>query len=369
MRNHILISVILSLFITTTFAKPYQQPKELEENRMLYSLEDTKNKETYYYYTSLILLLVTGTGLIYFLVRTRELQGKNKDLSNKLKKVKEQKEQVESEVTALQNSKETMLAANMELQQKIANQSQKIVLSTQELNSFLYRASHDLKGPAATLAGLCKVAKISTEDPMLLEIFSKIDVIAIDMKNMLTKLRMIHDIQYSELEYEVLELDDILGDVKMEFLDNITDNNITFDIEFITEVDGFYSNALMVEYIIHNLIENSIMFRKPGNQSIVSVKLMQENDDLIIFVEDNGIGIAKEYKDRVFDMYFRSGEANEGHGLGLFVVSKAVNKLEGSISFDSQVWEGTCFEIKLPNLKVIEAKKIEEETEIPENNG
>lgn len=72
-----------------------------------------------------------------------------------------------------------------------------------------------------------------------------------------------------------------------------------------------------------------------------------------ITVEDNGIGIAKEYLSKIFDMFYRATEKSDGSGLGMYFVKQSIDKLEGFTNVESEEGVGTVFKISLPNqLKI-----------------
>ena len=70
-------------------------------------------------------------------------------------------------------------------------------------------------------------------------------------------------------------------------------------------------------------------------------------------VEDYGIGIPQDEQKHLFDRFFRASNVTniEGTGLGLNIVKKYVEMLDGTISFRSKIYEGTCFTVKVPNVK------------------
>jgi signal transduction histidine kinase len=73
-------------------------------------------------------------------------------------------------------------------------------------------------------------------------------------------------------------------------------------------------------------------------------------------VEDNGQGIGEQYQPMIFDMYFRGNDRSKGNGLGLYIVKKAVEKLNGTVSFTSSFGQGTVFSIDLPaNHHIVES--------------
>jgi signal transduction histidine kinase len=92
-------------------------------------------------------------------------------------------------------------------------------------------------------------------------------------------------------------------------------------------------------------------------------------DEVYMEFEDNGIGIGREYINKVFDMFFRATNNNEGAGLGLYIVREAIDKLDGKITIESELRKGTTFKIKIPNHYNKQNPKIQpkEETQSPSN--
>jgi signal transduction histidine kinase len=103
----------------------------------------------------------------------------------------------------------------------------------------------------------------------------------------------------------------------------------------------------MVKIIVENLFENAVFFARPG-EPFIKLKAVSFEDKVVIEVEDNGEGILPEYHDKVFEMYFRANERSKGNGLGLYIVAKAVERLQGTISFTSEVNIGTKFTLTFP---------------------
>jgi signal transduction histidine kinase len=79
------------------------------------------------------------------------------------------------------------------------------------------------------------------------------------------------------------------------------------------------------------------------------VAIAEEDHEIVLAVSDNGQGIAAQYHEQIFNMYFRGSENSKGNGLGLYIVKKATEKLKGRIVFESVFNEGSTFKIILPN--------------------
>jgi signal transduction histidine kinase len=103
--------------------------------------------------------------------------------------------------------------------------------------------------------------------------------------------------------------------------------------------------------ILINLISNAIKF-SPEN-SIIVIESVSVNESIAISVKDNGIGISDEDKKHLMERFYRGSNAIniQGTGLGMHIVSKYVERLNGKLEFESQLNCGTEFKIMLPNQK------------------
>ncbi len=119
-----------------------------------------------------------------------------------------------------------------------------------------------------------------------------------------------------------------------------------------------YSDRYRLSVIFNNIISNAIKYydeHKPEPFLRISVDI--EKDNVHMEFEDNGIGIDPEYLNKVFDMFFRATQNNEGAGLGLYIVQEAVEKLKGTVEIKSQLRKGTTFVIDMPNASIDNTKE------------
>jgi signal transduction histidine kinase len=145
-------------------------------------------------------------------------------------------------------------------------------------------------------------------------------------------------------------LREIFENVSSDFRDELQRKNVKVGFE--SKLSGpFVSYPAMVKTIMENLIENAIQFCG-FDHPYVKVIATESGRYVTLEVQDNGQGIQAEYQDRVFEMYFRGSERSKGNGLGLYIVQKAVQKLEGSITMSSIYEKGTTFTVMLPNRMV-----------------
>jgi signal transduction histidine kinase len=217
-----------------------------------------------------------------------------------------------------------------------------------ELDSFFYRVSHDLKGPISSLLGLHNLVKLEVKDEQAQHYFGmyqsqimRINNIVMDLINL---TRMNHnEVSAVKIDFESL-LDDCINAYR--YLDNYK------AIEFIKEIDPsieFHSEWAIVNTILQNLIENAIKYSRAEKDSFVRVAITNCHTHVSIEVEDNGMGIDRDFQNKIFDMFFRANDRVDGTGLGLYILKRAVERLHGEVRFTSEVLKGTKFTILIPN--------------------
>jgi signal transduction histidine kinase len=114
------------------------------------------------------------------------------------------------------------------------------------------------------------------------------------------------------------------------------------ELEFTTDV-----NRLKV--VINNLVANAIKHHDSSKaEPFIEVTAKQDDDLYVLSVRDNGLGIAREHHEKIFNMFYRASESSDGSGLGLYIVKETLAKLEGKISVQSDRGQGSNFIISIP---------------------
>ncbi len=278
--------------------------------------------------------------------QSEELTESNNTLIRLNEDLQEQREEIEAQSEELREASEIILSINKSLEDKVKERTQQLRQAYIELDTFFYRSSHDFRRPITTFMGLAEVAKITVKDEKALDLFEKVSDTAHSLDKMLRKLQSISDVGAQDLVYKEVLLRELIENVLMSFQDELRMKNIRITEE-LKLPKPFYSYAALVKVVIENILENAIQFSGIENQ-VIKISARQTDEHIILVIEDNGQGIAQEYHERVFDMYFRANITSKGNGLGLYIVQKAVFKLNGSISFQSVQYEGTVFTVELP---------------------
>jgi signal transduction histidine kinase len=216
-----------------------------------------------------------------------------------------------------------------------------------ELDSFFYRVSHDLKGPISSLLGLYNIVKLDVKDPVAVNLFDMYHSQTVRMNDIVMGLINLTEIKNTEKLKSKIDFSKLVDECvnSCRYLPSFTNIQIQKEIE---DFD-FYSEWAIINTILQNLIENSIKYSSNDRQAVVKINIKKENDFVSISVEDNGQGIALNHQGNVFNMFYRANDRAQGTGLGLYILKRAVERLNGTIELSSTPNEGSNFLVKLPN--------------------
>ena len=224
--------------------------------------------------------------------------------------------------------------------------------SNYELQQFAYITSHDLQEPLRTIASFTQLlerryrGKLDSDADEFIEFI--VDA-AVRMKEMIQGL-----LEYSRVGTQKVEFKEVDMDVELEqvlsnlhALINKNKAEITYD-----PLPKVMADPDQMVRVLQNLISNAIKFRKPDEppKIHVSCQIDKENNEYIFSVADNGIGIEKEYKDKIFEVFKRLHAMGkyEGTGIGLSVVKRIIEQYNGRIWLESKLGEGSTFYFTLP---------------------
>jgi ligand-binding sensor domain-containing protein/signal transduction histidine kinase len=271
--------------------------------------------------------LVTG----YVKVRTDRLRGQRE-------KLRKDKQILEAEI------RERIKAQQ---QQKLVEE--KLKQTNQELNNFIYRSSHDLRGPISTVKGLTQLGAIEVKDSQAQKFFALILDRTHVLDSVLKNLINIVEVIEGDIEVSLIDFQEIFAKNKEELLKNNKDAAIEIKLNHLL-TRKFRNDFNLIDTVFKNIIDNSIKYRRANTDCILSVEVKESKEGVTLKFEDNGIGISDEIRPRIFDMFYRGTDESKGSGLGLYTVKKIVDKLNGSIEVISSVNKGTSVLIYLPEI-------------------
>ncbi|SNT19260.1 hypothetical protein SAMN05421640_2771 [Ekhidna lutea] len=217
-----------------------------------------------------------------------------------------------------------------------------------ELDSFFYRISHDLKGPITSMMSLNYLAKYEVKDPTGLKFIGEYEKQATRLNNILDGLLNLTKMSFNEDTKQEIDFEKVIYDciASYKFLANYE------LVEFKIHVDQhikYEAEWTLINTIIQNLIENGVKYaRTEKNKPFIDISVRDESDKIVIECADNGIGMDQDTVEKIFTMFFRVNRKIEGTGLGLHILKRAIERLDGDVQVKSKLGEGTTFRITLP---------------------
>lgn len=292
----------------------------------------------------------------------RDVMKKNADLSEALKNIETQNEEIVSQSEELLASQEQLVEANKtiarqneELEAKVRQTNadlyqtnEELIRRNNELSQFSYTISHNLRGPVARLLGLSQVASFNKrilDDHDALTIISHIQTSANDLDNVFKDLIKIVDTrnaidQSSQLCYYNEEWTYVKN-----FL-NISDDFESRHIHLDFAIPSIQSVRPLLNSIIFNLVSNAIKYRSYERDLLVSIRTFETDTFHVLQVKDNGVGIDLAlFEKDLFKMYKRFHKTQEGRGVGLYLLKLQVELLNGYVKVESTLDVGSTFTV------------------------
>lgn len=222
-----------------------------------------------------------------------------------------------------------------------------------ELDSFVYRSSHDLKAPLCSVDGLLSLLQYE-KDIELREKYIE------ESRGSIRKLiQFISDMtDFARNKSVNLQIGEInLEKMVRECFESLRFMNQADQIEIKVRVHiagGFYSDENRIRIIMMNLLSNAIKYCDPTKKRMfIGVNIKKIRKNVTLTIADNGLGIEPEFQDKVFEMFFRASESSFGSGLGLYIVKQVAEKLRGLVHVHSRYGRGTIFTVVLPDFRSI----------------
>ncbi len=218
-----------------------------------------------------------------------------------------------------------------------------------ELDRFVYSASHDLSAPLKSVLGLIAVSRMERPGDQQSQYLNMMERSVLKLEEFIRDVVSYSRNTRMEVKYESI---DFCSFIKSQLNDHQYAPNfskIKFEIEDKTK-QPFITDAMRLKIVLNNLVSNAIKFHQYNEQKIpfVKISLDRQSQDFIVSIEDNGRGIGASHLDHIFDMFYRATDQAQGSGLGLYILKETVLKMKGTVNVQSAIDQGTTFTITLP---------------------
>ncbi|RKY07262.1 MAG: hypothetical protein DRP66_07120 [Planctomycetota bacterium] len=245
-----------------------------------------------------------------------------------------------------------------------------LAAKNKELEDIVYIASHDLRSPLVNICGFS--GELASSCRQLTALLDKITMDEEDRRQITALLKVdipesLHFIEAGtesmeravdgllrlsragteEIRIEKLNMNRLIDQIRQSMTFQIQKEDVSFSADDLPDCMG---DRNQVSQIFSNLIDNALKYMDPGRAGEIGISGTLEDDHVVYRVHDNGIGIAAENHDKVFKIFHRLHPADSaaGEGLGLAIVSRMIQRHNGSVSIESQPGQGTTFYVHLP---------------------
>lgn len=219
--------------------------------------------------------------------------------------------------------------------------------SVENIKQFSSDASHELKTPLTVIQGeieLVKNKKLNSDEINIL--INKIDKEQKKLQEIITNFLLLSRLDKESIHSSKCMLDSVSFEVIEQNLENIEKKSLELRLGIEEDVEVNFSKKYLY-IVLNNLVSNAIKYTEEG---YLHIRVYKQNTQTIFSIEDSGIGLNKEDKEKIFERFYRVDKARtdfkDGIGLGLCIVKKICTKFNSNIEVNSQENKGSTFKIK-----------------------
>ncbi|MCV9385674.1 sensor histidine kinase [Reichenbachiella ulvae] len=260
--------------------------------------------------------------------------------------LKDKQEELEAQRGMLSAAVEELVKKNKRLESTL-NELQH---GNEELENLLYHSSHGLRTPITNVMGLIQIIKAGDIEDSIKEYIDQIEGQGNHMIEIMNALSSLADlINYKpkkEVQLESFFINELIND-RINYLTPLAkENQVTIDYQALENQPPLRCSKFALMEVIKQIMMNGIVFRDNSKPGYLSISAEKKENQLAIYIEDDGDGIDPETQPKIYEMFSRGSEKSGGSGLGLFIAKKAAEIIHADIKFESSQ-KGTRFIINI----------------------
>ena len=254
------------------------------------------------------------------------------------------------DVTEMAEAREIIAQRHQELERLVAERTAKLREAVTQMEEFSYSVSHDLRSPLRAMSAYAEALLTDYSDRLDdtgREWLQRIQRNGMRMDRLISALLSYTRTSRMQMPLERVALQSLVNELVAHYRDT---NTGCADIRLKGRFEDVMGHEPSIAQVLANLLSNAAKFVAPGVRPKVRIRGERRGDRFRVWVEDNGIGIPPRIKDRLFGMFERlHPEMNyEGTGIGLAIVRRAIERMNGGVGVESNGSTGSRFWIELP---------------------
>jgi signal transduction histidine kinase len=275
-------------------------------------------------------------------------------LQAELKNLLDQAEQsCQALLTIVEDQKlalEEIKLLNKTLDDRVHQQTAQLKATNEELESFAYSISHDLRAPLRAIDGYSRILEQDYTNVLDVEGVRLLNIVRSSTKGLdrlITDLLSLSRVGRSDLKLDTLDMNSMVDSIYQDLTTQETQKKICFTIH---ELPSGFGDTTLINLVWKNLISNAIKYSLPKEHIVIEIFGTSDSEKCTYSVKDNGVGFNPDYKEKLFGLFQRLHKASdfEGTGAGLAIVHRIVTRHNGKIWGNGEVDVGAEFSFTLP---------------------